>query len=93
MGSQPYMYLADIATAPAARRQGAASLLLEWGTARADAHGIPCYLQASPEGASLYQKHGFVEVDQVVVDLRPWNSPIAQVVNLAMVRPAGSHRR
>ncbi|MCJ1454531.1 hypothetical protein MMC28_004884 [Mycoblastus sanguinarius] len=90
MGRRPYMYLADIATAPPARRQGAASLLLKWGIDRADASGIPCYLQGSPEGASLYQKHGFVAVDQVVIDLRPWKSPVGQVVNLAMLRPIGN---
>ena len=89
MGRQSYMYLADLATAPHARRQGAASLLLRWGIDRADAYGIPCYLQGSPDGASLYQKYGFTTVEEVLLDLRPWNSPIEQVKYLAMLRPAG----
>ena len=88
MKKQPFMYLADLVTIPAAKRQGAASLLLKWGMERAKAVGIPCYLQASPEGSSLYKKHGFVEIDRVIIDLRLWKSPVPQVINVAMLWPS-----
>jgi hypothetical protein len=37
-------------------------MLVKWGTDQADERGIPCYLESSPEGFSLYNKHGFKEV-------------------------------
>jgi hypothetical protein len=43
-------------------RRGAGSMLVKWGTDQADERGIPCYLESSPEGFGLYNKHGFKEV-------------------------------
>jgi hypothetical protein len=37
-------------------------MLVKWGTDQADERGIPCYLESSPEGFGLYNKHGFKEV-------------------------------
>lgn len=56
-----YYYLSFIATAPAARGKGYASQLLRHVTARADAEGRLCLLEAtSALSRALYERHGFV---------------------------------
>lgn len=50
-------------------RKGIGSLLLKDGLKEADEAGLQCVLGASPEGLSLYKKHGFVEVKQMSLDL------------------------
>jgi GNAT superfamily N-acetyltransferase len=57
---------------PTHRRRGAASLLIEWGTQRADERGLKCVLMASEAGFGAYLKHGFKVVREVEMDLRPY---------------------
>jgi hypothetical protein len=40
-------------------------MLVKWGTDQADERGIPCYLESSPEGFDLYNKHGFKQCCQI----------------------------
>lgn len=61
-----------LVTTPAHRRRGAASLLIEWGTQRADERGLKCVLMASEAGLGAYLKHGFKVVREVEMDLRPY---------------------
>ncbi|KAM0696917.1 hypothetical protein Q7P36_002988 [Cladosporium allicinum] len=69
---QPYANLMILVTTPAHRRRGAASLLIEWGTQRADERGLRCVLMASEAGLGAYLKHGFKVVREVEMDLRPY---------------------
>ncbi|KAI8469028.1 MAG: hypothetical protein J3K34DRAFT_425233 [Monoraphidium minutum] len=63
-----YYYLAFVGTAPAARGRGLASALLAHMTARADAEGRPCLLEAtSGRSAGLYARHGFVTYEVFTV--------------------------
>lgn len=54
-----------MATDPDWRRQGAATLCVNWGIERCHELGIPAYLEASKEGAPVYEKLGFEIVDDV----------------------------
>ncbi|KAJ5484229.1 acetyltransferase [Penicillium expansum] len=49
------------ATHPDYQRQGAASMLVQWGCDLADVEGLAAYVSASKNGASLYAKFGFVD--------------------------------
>ncbi|CAK7263557.1 hypothetical protein SEPCBS119000_000551 [Sporothrix epigloea] len=66
-GSQqrPHWYLKLIGTHQDFRGKGAAGALLRHGEQLADAQGLPCYLDATPEGRPVYTSagHGFREVD------------------------------
>ncbi|EXJ77805.1 hypothetical protein A1O3_10034 [Capronia epimyces CBS 606.96] len=71
-------------TSPQYQRQGAGSLLLDWGLERADDRGLATYVEASPAAVRLYQRHGFKEVDRLALDLLPYKE--GDYVNLCMVR-------
>jgi hypothetical protein len=46
--------------------------LVEHGNRLADNAGLPTFLQASPYGYPIYEKHGFETVQCLDVDLRKW---------------------
>jgi ribosomal protein S18 acetylase RimI-like enzyme len=55
-----HWYLATLGTRRAAQGQGLGSALLEMGTTKADAAGLPCYLEtATQENVAFYRKRGF----------------------------------
>ncbi|XRM36518.1 hypothetical protein ABZX51_000017 [Aspergillus tubingensis] len=62
MGSRPHYYLDALITHPDYRRQGAASMLIQWGCDRADQDGIPIWVDSSQEGARIYERFGFRDV-------------------------------
>ena len=47
-------------THPDYRNQGAAGLLVHWGTEQADKRGIEAYVEATYLGRSVYERYGFV---------------------------------
>lgn len=49
-------------TTPEYRRNGVGKMLMEWGTQKADAMGLECWLDATDVGRPLYDKHGFIYV-------------------------------
>ena len=56
--------LAALAVDPDHRRRGLATMLMNEGLDRADADGLPCYVEASPDGAVIYPRFGFRKVRQ-----------------------------
>lgn len=52
------------------RRKGLATMLLNWGTDRADELGIPCILEASETGEKVYRQHGFVASDEFLTRMK-----------------------
>lgn len=64
-----YGLLMYMATDPQWRRNGAATLCVEWGVSRCKELGIPAYLEASKEGAPVYQRLGFEIVDDVHMEV------------------------
>lgn len=58
---EPCWYLPIIGVDPTAHGRGVGSALLSHAVARADAEGLPAYLESSnPRNISLYERHGFV---------------------------------
>ena len=86
MGGRAYAYLAAVGTSKKYRKQGAASLCLEWGTRLADEKGLPGYVEGTPSGIGIYQKYGFEVVDKLRLELSPWNE--GDFWNVCMIRPA-----
>lgn len=40
--------------------RGSGGMILEYGTGLADKEQVECYIDASPAGRPLYERHGFV---------------------------------
>jgi ribosomal protein S18 acetylase RimI-like enzyme len=79
----PHWYLWVIGVEPARQGQGIGSKLLQPILARADADGVPCYLETEGErNVRFYQKHGFKVAHQGLV-------PKLGVGVWAMLREAG----
>ncbi|MEU2559373.1 GNAT family N-acetyltransferase [Streptomyces longispororuber] len=58
--AEPHWYLAVVGADPAARGQGHGAALLRSGLARADAAGLPAYLESSKaENVPFYEHFGF----------------------------------
>lgn len=77
----PLWYLTMLAADPASQGRGLGSALLRHGLARADAAGVPAYLEASsPRNEALYARHGFVALARPVmangVSLVPMARPV-----------------
>ncbi|KAK0947561.1 hypothetical protein LTR29_001169 [Friedmanniomyces endolithicus] len=53
---------------PAWRRQGAATMCVQWGVRKCNELGIMAFLEATEEGQHVYKKCGFVEVEKVRCD-------------------------
>lgn len=63
--SGEHWYLLTIGVEPNRQRAGVGSQLLSAGLQRADAAGLPCYLEtANPDNLAFYRRHGF----EVVAD-------------------------
>jgi GNAT superfamily N-acetyltransferase len=73
MGGRPHAVLRYMAVAPSWRRKGIASMCVQWGIERCRELGIPAYLEASDEGAPVYEKLGFEKVDVVEA---PWEGEV-----------------
>ena len=65
----PHWYLVTIGTRKARQGQGLGGTLVEVGTSRADAAGVPCYLEtATQRNVDFYAKRGFEVVGQAEVE-------------------------
>ncbi|MEU1286048.1 GNAT family N-acetyltransferase [Kitasatospora sp. NPDC005856] len=81
---EPYWYLAVIGADPAAQGQGQGGALLRSGLAKADADGLPVYLESSKkENLAVYGHFGFEVLEEVRL---PEDGPALWV----MRRSAGS---
>jgi GNAT superfamily N-acetyltransferase len=64
----PHWYLWALGVAPVSQRQGIGGRLLGPILTRADAEGLPCYLETESEpNAAFYRKHGFEALTAEVV--------------------------
>lgn len=64
-----------LATHPSHHRRGLGSRILLEGLRCADRDGAKSYIEASRPGVELYKRHGWVQVDEVVVDLAKHGLP------------------
>lgn len=53
--------LDTVATHPDYQRRGCGSMLVQWGCKLADENSVGAYVDASKDGAPLYEKCGFVD--------------------------------
>ncbi|KAK5173335.1 uncharacterized protein LTR77_002016 [Saxophila tyrrhenica] len=58
-----------LATDKAWRRKGAATAIVRWGLDRCRELNVPAFLEASDEGAPVYERLGFEVVDEVVMEI------------------------
>jgi GNAT superfamily N-acetyltransferase len=72
LGRNAYVYLHVLMTRPGFQRKGVGALLMQWGVDQADALGLPAYIEATDQGAGLYKKFGFREIDVSPWDGRDW---------------------
>lgn len=62
---RPHWYLMTVGTRTEKQGQGLGSHLVELGTSRADAAGVPCYLETGTDSnIAFYRKRGFEVVGQ-----------------------------
>ena len=61
-----------IATLPEYQGRGCASMLLQSGLGKVDAENAKAWLEATPQGQSLYAKYGWRVVDEIVFDLEKY---------------------
>ena len=59
-------------THPTQQGRGAGTILIQWALEQAQGLGLPSYLEASPDGHSLYLKNGFKDIDFLETDLSQW---------------------
>lgn len=91
MGDRGHWYLEILATDPKHQGRGAGSMLMRIGTQNADQDGKEAYLEASPEGVSLYKKFGFEEAAILDTNIRSTRVNEGQEViyrNVFMLRPS-----
>ncbi|MFF8605891.1 GNAT family N-acetyltransferase [Streptomyces sp. NPDC015346] len=84
----PHWYLAVIGADPAAQGQGHGAALLRSGLARADAAGLPAYLESSKRSnLPFYEHFGFTVCGEVKL---PGDGPVLWAMRRAPGRPAGA---
>ncbi len=80
----PHWSLDGLAVDPQYQRLGYGAVLVRHGLPRADADGLPIYLETnSPRNARFYRKLGFTLIEHVAEDYPPMSIPAWR-----MVRPA-----
>ena len=86
MGEGRFWMLYILVVKPEYQGRGAGRLMIRWGAERADAEGLPCYVDSSPEAVGIYGRYGFGEVNRLV--LKGEDHGGADLVNTTMVREA-----
>ena len=82
------LVLRALATLPQYQGKGCGSALLQWGLEKIDADGRRVFLEATPQGHSLYAKLGWKDVDEMVFDLNAYgfNGHVQKII--CMMRDA-----
>ncbi|MGN6485823.1 MAG: GNAT family N-acetyltransferase [Thermomicrobiales bacterium] len=67
--------LVAIAVDPAHQSRGVGSRLIRWGTQRADARGLVCWVHASEAGSRAFARYGFEPHRDLTIELVPFAPP------------------
>lgn len=81
--------LLGLAVSPTHQRLGLASLLLREGLSAADDVGANTYLESSAVGVPLYLKHGFKQVEDILIDMKPYGGTGIASANCMVREPGG----
>ena len=66
---EPHWYLAILSVSPESQGKGHGGVLLRPGLERADAAGLPAYLETQRErNVGFYEKYGFELVEKITID-------------------------
>lgn len=87
MGEKPYILLHMLCVRPSHHRRGIGGTHLSWGDEQADKLGLPLYLESSPMGRKLYEKHGYEKVGDLPCDAKAFGHP-KDLPHVIMIRPA-----
>ncbi|MEU2791605.1 GNAT family N-acetyltransferase [Streptomyces sp. NPDC007100] len=86
--TEPHWYLAVIGADPAARGQGHGAALLRSGLAKADAAGLPAYLESSkPANLPVYEHFGFTVREEIQL---PGGGPVLWSMRREPRPPSGT---
>ncbi|KAI0810084.1 acyl-CoA N-acyltransferase [Xylaria sp. FL0064] len=66
---RPHIYLFNLFAHPDYRRRGIGQQVMDWGVKQADALGLEFFLDATPIGKALYEKNGFVCIEENVTKI------------------------
>ena len=80
-----FAVLTTLTTREPYRRNGAGSMILEWGLEQARKAGMPAYLEAAVGAKHLYESHGFKEIETAKVDCSDVGLP-GVVAELAIMK-------
>ncbi|MFB8036292.1 GNAT family N-acetyltransferase [Streptomyces sp. NPDC056004] len=84
---EPHWYLAVVGADPAARGQGHGAALLRSGLAKADAAGLPVYLESSkPDNLPFYEHFGFTVLGEAQL---PGGGPVLWAMRRSPRTPDG----
>ncbi|KAJ5463865.1 Acyl-CoA N-acyltransferase [Penicillium sp. IBT 31633x] len=81
------MILDLLATLPGYQGRGFGSAILKWGTQKADASQSRIFLEATPEGVSVYLKYGWKILEEVTIDFTPFGNIGSESFYLMMRDP------
>ncbi|KAI1660208.1 acyl-CoA N-acyltransferase [Daldinia decipiens] len=73
-GDKRCVYLSLLHTDPKHQGRGAGSTLTKWGIEEAKRLGLVVYLESSSAAHSLYEKHGFRDIEVLTADLSKWGA-------------------
>lgn len=76
-----------LGTLPEYQGRGIGSAMLKWGMEKADAWQTRIFLEATPEGVSLYIKNGWKPLEEVTLDYRPFGGVGSESFVLMMRDP------
>ncbi|KAI5918838.1 acyl-CoA N-acyltransferase [Camillea tinctor] len=81
MGDRLHWYLELLGVRKGYQKRDVGGMLLRWGLQKSDEAQVEAFLDSSPAGAALYEKHGFQTVDTVAFE-----DPGGKYVEKYMVR-------
>lgn len=76
-----------LAVRPEYQRKGLGSKLLEPVLEQVDKEQKSTYIEASKKGLGLYLKHGWKEIDELLVDQRPYGGTTVERTAMMMREP------
>ncbi|KAI0886765.1 uncharacterized protein GGS22DRAFT_117296 [Annulohypoxylon maeteangense] len=71
--SKPHLLIEFCFVHSAHRRQGAAKMMLEWGTKKADELGLEAIVESTESARPVYEKSGFYVIDDLYLDAQVEN--------------------
>ena len=82
-----YIALSKLQVSPQHERKGVASAILKHGLERTT---LPSYHFSTPKASRFYEKHGYREIDRVVLNLADYGGPEGEVYISPLYYRAGT---